>query len=649
MAFFSGTSVGTFNEETELLLNDKVKNKRHTRLDMNFLVGLTQHLAKHEAIKPQLLFYLNSSVYKIGDQLRYVEYNYINGRRIHNIVAFESNTYLEKIAIESKNGLKVDQLSNLLIDDEIDHETAKAFIDELILNQFLMSELEPSVSGEELLEQILSILEKLDNTSDILVELNHANDVLHTIDQNIGNATDNYLNLKESLDKLGVKIDLKYLFQTDLVIVPIENKIGKSVLEKVRRGLNLYNKLSVKNHTTDLSKFATELFKRYEHREVSLLKVLDTETGIGYKDVQGDPSPLVDNLILPVKINQNLKSTFEWSKAELIFQNQLLETFEKNQYVLELDALGFEDLPASWEDLPATFSSIIKIVCIDGIEKIVMNFAGGSSAANLLGRFCYGDETLSKFVQQIVDKEEALNPTKILAEIIHLPESRVGNILSRPSFRAFEIPYLAKSNLDKSNQLDLTDLLISCGRNNEVILKSKIHNKVVQPHLSNAHNYSYNSLPIYNFLCDLQTQGKRGYLGPNLSFFLENYPFIPRIEYDNIILSLATWNIAKKDIKKMVEASNKLDELIEATEKWRQNLKMPQYVLLIEGDNELLINLKNVTSIRMLLNAVKHKSNFKLTEFIFENSSLIKDQSGEDYTNQVVVSFYKNDEIANRN
>jgi hypothetical protein len=57
-------------------------------------------------------------------------------------------------------------------------------------------------------------------------------------------------------------------------------------------------------------------------------------------------------------------------------------------------------------------------------------------------------------------KEKKYHPDKIFAEIVHIPESRTGNILRRPILRDYEIAYLSNSGWVEIT-LDINDLMVS--------------------------------------------------------------------------------------------------------------------------------------------------------------------------------------------
>ncbi|WP_299885420.1 lantibiotic dehydratase family protein [uncultured Lacinutrix sp.] len=646
---FAGCAVGSFGENTKIEVDGANKNERHTRLDMNYLVSLSQDLVKNDTIRAQLLFTPNSSIYNIGNQLRYIEYKYFNSKRQHQIVAVDDSEYLNAVLKKASEGAKLEDLAKILVNDDISIEEAKEFIDELVYSQLLISELEPAVSGPEFLDQIYSVLKKLDNIDDILITLQKADEKLSIIDKTIGNNPKDYIKLSEFLEQLKTTFDLKFLFQSDLVLNCNENTINKEIIEDIKKGLTLFNKITIPPQTTLLSKFKDAFYERYEEREVMLSNALDVEIGIGYKQGQnsGDVNPLVDDLIIPGKTSKHNVSDIKWSSINALFQKLLIKALKEDAYTITLDANDFKDLDVNWNDLPDTFSSMVELIIENGKEKIKISSAGGSSAANLLGRFCHGDEKLHNYTQKIIDTETKINNNKLLAEIAHLPESRVGNILMRPDLREYEIPYLAKSIKPKAQQLPIDDLMLSVKNNRTLYLRSKKHNKEVRPHLTNAHNYSGNaSLPIYHFLSDLQTQNIRGGIALNLGPFASDYEFLPRIEYLNLILHDATWNLKKTHIEPLQKTINSDKDLLLAIQTLRDTLKIPQFVMLADGDNELLINFDNITSVKMLLNTVNKRSSFKLTEFLFSNEGIVTKKE-EYYTNQVIVSFYNAQKLNN--
>jgi len=408
----------------------------------------------------------------------------------------------------------------------------------------------------------------------------------------------------------------------------------------LQEGLSTLNKLTIPRGDSLLSDFKKRFYERYESQELPLSKVLDIETGIGYKNSfdNGDLNPLIDDIPIPFYSNDNVKE-LKWTKADDLFLKKIHEAYREDFYTIQINDEDLVDFPEDWDNLPDTMSYIIEFVQINNAIKIRFSGGGGSSAANLLGRFCHGDNKILEFTKKIIDIEDQIHSEKILAEIIHLPEARVGNILTRPSLRKYEIPYLAKSCKNSKYQIPVEDLLISI-KKNRIFLKSKKYNKEVIPHLSTAHNFTNNSLPIYHFLCDMQIQTSRRGVGVDLSQFSENYDFLPRIEYKDIIIQEASWNLGYLKVKKLLTAKSD-EELINEIDEFKKSLKIPTLVMLVERDNELLINLNNLTSVKMWLSLVEKLETFTLKEFLHNETPIVNNGS-EYFTNQIIFSIYNN-------
>lgn len=645
---FAGCTLGSFGEETTINIQKVDTHRRHTRLDMNFLVALSQDLSKTKVIQEQLLFYPNSSIYKIGDKSRYVEYYYENSIRFHEIVAVDHSIYLERVIQKAFEGATVKELAELLVEDDITFEDARGFIDELITSQILISELEPTVSGPEFMTQIYQTLDRIDHTQEVLEVLKEAEHTIKEIDSKIGNSAEIYIKLSDALSKLGTKFDLKYMFQTDMFLTPKKNMLNEAHKRSFKRGFEILSKITFPQKNTLISQFTDAFYERYQEREVPLSQVLDVETGIGYRQGSnsGDFNLLIDDLPLPPIPEEFPVSNIQWSKINAIFHKKVINAFKNEDYTIVLKNEDFKDIEAKWDDFPDTMSFMVEIVKIEGTEMLVFGGGGGSSAANLLGRFCHGDSKIMKHTESITKAEEDMSPDKILAEIVHLPESRAGNILMRPTLRKHEIPYLAKSTKANENQITLDDLMISRKNRKGISLKSQKHNKEVVPHLTTAHNYSSNSLPIYHFLCDMQTQGMRKGVRLDLGPFAETYEFLPRIMYENIIFHNATWNLKPKHVKPLMKDFDFDEKLLEGVEIFRKKFEIPQYIMLADRDNELLVNLHNLTSIRMFLDMVHKRDSFVIKEFLFDDDGIVSGENGS-YTNQIILSIYNKEKLQN--
>jgi hypothetical protein len=641
---FAGNSIGETGNETNLSLSAINDYRRVTMLDMNYLCSLAQDLLNDKEIRKQTRFYPNNSIYQFGDKLRFTEYYYQNTKRVHHITAVDNSEYLQIVFEKAKNGAGLNELALLLVDDEISIEEATEFINELIDSQLLVPEFEPSVTGDGFLESILDFLKDKQFENNPYHFLLEKQEQLADIDaQPPGVDVNNYLQFANNLNGLQTKYELKFLFQSDMVKPCNDLLISNDAVEQIKEGIEVLNKFSLRPGETNLTKFRDAFYKKYEDAEIPLLQALDTESGIGYlQDYSagaGDYSPLVDNIQLPQRSGQT--SRLEWNNIYSFLFKKYINTISEGKYEVHLTEKDLKDLNKNddLDTLPPTISSMVQLVRVDGELKVVITSAGGSSAANLLGRFCHTDEKIHAHVEEIIKREEDYHNDKIVAEIVHLPESRTGNILHRPTLRRYEIPYLAKSSVTKDYQILPEDLFISV-KQNRIVLRSRRLNKEIVPRLTTAHNYSFNALPVYQFLCDIQTQDNKRGVGFSWGPLSGLYPFLPRVCYKNLIFSLASWNIQKKDFEHIVKIKED-SKLLIAIKDWQKKQNMPEWVVLEDGDNELVIKLSHLLSVKTLISMVKNRQSFVLKEFFAKDENMVVKNEEGTFTNEVIFSFYQ--------
>ncbi|MCU7617410.1 lantibiotic dehydratase family protein [Chryseobacterium sp. PBS4-4] len=624
---FSGVGLGKFNNQREndkLSDNIKLQSVRDTKLDMHLLDTLAKTLEKNPNIRNQLLYSQNNSIYKIGKKIRYVEYEYKDGKRDYIISSAPLSEELFQILDFSKQGKTISQIAEILISDEISYEEANEFIEELIDNQVLISELEPNVSGCDFLDTLISVLSRIEakNKTAILISIKNK---LAELDLKIGNQVSLYSEIEDLIKSFKTDYEQKYLFQTD---VYFKDKITISThwKKEIKKGLSFLNKITLLSKDTPIEHFKKAFYERFETQEVPLSYVLDTEIGIGYlqnKSVKGI-HPYIDDLKLN---NSQKKQNFhiKLTPFQMILNEKLQEALLEKQFTISLKDDDIKDFEEKWYDLPDTLSVMVEIISENNQEKLCIGSTGGSSAANLLGRFCSEKSQVQNLTKTITQKEEELNPDCILAEIIHLPEARIGNVIRRPTLRKYEIPYLAQSVLSKENQIVVDDLYISL-KNDRIILRSKKFDKEIMPHLTNAHNYYTNTLPVYHFLSDLNSQNTRTGLYFNWGGLSQIYKFLPRVEYGNIILSKAQWNITEKEIAAIESLLENKNEFLSLMKIWRSKRQIPKWIQWVKSDITLPMNLANYDMAQLFVHTIKSEKSITIEEFLYnENDDFMRE------------------------
>lgn len=633
---FAGCSTGKIADSTSIELPATTDNKRRTRLDMQYLCALIQEIERDPNVREQLVYYPNDSLYEIGGKYRYVEYRYKKSQRQHTVASLEIDEALATLLNTAADGATIEQLVQALVDDEITTEQAHEYVIETIASQVLKSELDPCVVGEDVLDTLIDKLSRLQNVP-ILQPLRQIQELLNRIDaQPVGTTLPLYDEILSIVKNIGVGYELKYLFQTDMFKPVHRAQVDEKTVSRIVRLIDFLAKITPPNEHPTLQNFIQAFQSRYEEAEVPLAVALDGELGLGYpvSSGSGDVNPLINDLVFPGRYSNAV--TVTQTPADRILFEKYIENARKGGHVVLLEDKDFEKL-----DYKHQFPDTIAVMCslLDN-DLINIKSIGGVCAANLLGRFCHIDESIMALVKEIADFEQRQTPDVIFAEISHLPESRIGNIASRPVFREHTLHYLSNCEHDGTD-IPISDLMLSI-RQGRLFLRSKKYDKEVVPRLTCAHNYSMSPIPIYRFLCDLQHQRITGGLSCGWSGLLAAYDYLPRIQYKDIILSRELWRIKQEEVEGMDKLSD--SELSVRFREFLQKRQMPTEVVIPDSDNELYLNLEDTQCQRLLLEEIAKRKQIVLEEFLFRNDSGIVRRGKDRFTNEVIFAFHKNEQ-----
>lgn len=640
---FAGCSVGSMlgQENTEINFDESQKHRKYSRLDMNYVAELAEYIVSQPQVHEQIKFHINSSIYQLGNKFRFVEGRLRNKNRSYFLSSLSISDHLETIVKIAQNGATINELATALLTENIQLQEAKNFVEELIACTFLISEFEPTVTGKEFYDVLIQKAETFNIDQTIIKQLYEIKTLLAIQD----NDTQKYFDIANIINDTFKKTAAKDLIQTDLFYNTEQNSLSKNVEKMLIDEIKELFVLSKKNNNTNLDTFKKRFYERYEEQEIPLLVAIDSELGIGYGNVSGsraDNSPLVDDVTIlkPAKstsVNWDRVDKYKFDKYQKALQSNVKEV------ILSDEDLKFfadnNDKNLNVPDSSFLFGSLLansKEALDLGNFQFVLSACNGPSAANLLGRFCHGSEFLTEKVKECIEQEEAHNPDALYAEVVHLPEARIGNILMRPTLRKYEIPYLGNPSVEDENTISLDDLMISVKFGSQLVLRSKKHGKEIIPRLTSAHNY-HKGLPVYKFLCDLQGANLHSSVSWDWSLMADQ-AFLPRVSYKHYILSRASWTLLLMDYPDLQTKNITLKPIFAPI---RERLGLPQYVTLVEGDNELLVNLGNEFSLKILHEKILKRTKITLSEYLGKpDNCFIQDSQGR-YTNEILIPFKK--------
>ncbi|AYN02209.1 lantibiotic dehydratase [Chryseobacterium sp. 3008163] len=318
-----------------------------------------------------------------------------------------------------------------------------------------------------------------------------------------------------------------------------------------------------------------------------------------------------------------------------------MNSLQKQERIINIRSKDIQSLNIKEDNyrLSNTLSTLIEIYNIDNICKPYINSFGYSSAINPLSRFHNIDNQVNELISSIIEIEDNLETNEIKVEIVHTSDlSASNNILIRPKIKKYDLLYLGNTNSDNEFKINIDDLHIKIDQNDNIILFSKKLNSKISVCLNSTHNYKIRTLPMYNFLCDLHEHEKKHL---DFDFLPVRLPYIPRIEIDNIIFQKERWYFFREDIEELLTILNK-ESYIEDLSLYRESRQIPDELVFVSGDQEVLINFNNHNSVNIFKSLIKGSVIFFMTEFIhFSKSNIVKDDDEKTYASQFLFTIYK--------
>jgi lantibiotic biosynthesis protein len=575
----------------ELFVNKKPNNKASYPNNTLFLFPL----------------FINPSLYKLKKEIRYIRYEEDDtGQLLWEINTVDNPSLILEIEKFCRKGKSFAELKDWLIrSSENTEEEIIRFIIQLVEVQLLIVH-----DGRNLLQK-----SKISNEPYPLK---------YTIPASVLQQE------KDSANKDIVSDELNYIKQHHYVNLYNQTitDVNLNYQRAIKKGIHCLDKLVDQVNPSAIQDFVKQFEIKFDQRAIPLLMALDATLGMSYTGPQESMETdfLIDyptDLQLP-KVNEKVS----WTPAHSLMLRKIQEATTRG--LIDITDEDLFTLPECEDKMPPGLAIMFRITAE---EQVYLEEIGSVSATALLGRFTehVGIYQLSK---EIARKEEGANPEVIFAEINCRMESKYAIVNKRHAVYSYTIPIGYPAT--EPGHIPLNDLWLYLV-DDELVLWSKKLKKRIIPRLSSAFNYTKVNLPIYRFLCDLQFYNLKANYTLNLSALFPGLFYYPRVAYKQSILVLASWHFSVKEAKQL-KKSKQAENLI-VLQRIIAQYHWPQWISLVNADQQLVFNLREESQQMLLLDCVKPLDTFIIREHPFIDSETKYDDASHS-SNQYIAAVY---------
>ena len=214
---FSGVAVGVFADTTQLEPGYLPEDCRKTRLDMCYLATIQQEWAQSPAGQQQLRYSPNSTLYRLGDHLHYIETYQSASQRQYRLSSVELDEALESLLAIAAAGLLQSELVQLFCERHaaVTQADVEHYVQQLIQERVLIADLKlPLTSGQPDTSFVRELL-KAGNQQEG-EQLQAALAQLAVFDRQQGALPQDYRAIVRQLQQLPYQVAENRLFQTDV-------------------------------------------------------------------------------------------------------------------------------------------------------------------------------------------------------------------------------------------------------------------------------------------------------------------------------------------------------------------------------------------------------------------------------------------------
>jgi thiopeptide-type bacteriocin biosynthesis protein len=639
----AGVSVANYEGN---LLNAQIEyKKRSVKIDSAVICNILIDINAIADLRFYFKYYTNNTVFNDNEYFRYIEkveheksFDFVLGK-------VENTEFINTILEKGREGITInDFIVSLSEEEDISEDEIKEFFNELIDLKLLVNDFQYDILDIHFENNLIKKLKDVFKESQNL-QLGEIIKLLETIKNHSETLEGMSISSKESID-LIITLDKllepynkteKSSIQIDL-INKAENSVSPELKKNIKKNIPFLFAANAffKSKNSDLDSFKNKFKSTYGNKLVPILEAIDPDIGIGYPI--RNTINYNSSLLKKINIETYKPDNSEFTALDQFLLSKYETALRKSSRKITLSTSDLKRFEKSAE-YPSVNDSIMFTgqVFKDENQKLTyfLNSFKVGAAHFVAGRFAYGNSEIRKMCKDLADFEKQnLNPDQVYTDILHLSQPKLGNVALRPNYYDYFIPIIDIAIGSENNEIALNDISISV-HDNEIFLYSKKLKKQIIPRLGCAQNTSLLTSPIYKFLGAITDSY---YLNTWDWRLMNSVKYLPRVQYDNCILSKERWiltynNVFTSNIASLEDLKNYIEE----------NRIIRNITLSLGGDNLLPIDLQNSRCLDILYKELKNKKRVILEECLYSSSlkSLVSNE-GNMWTNEICVPMFLN-------
>ncbi|MBG9542864.1 hypothetical protein ABE29_08730 [Cytobacillus firmus] len=660
----SGVEAGRIGDKTDLVIPDNRQFKKRARPDMEWLLKAISILEEEDEVLLRLQVMRNHSLYYNGTRVKLLFHTgfgqlFKDGNNYNKQPTIRFTQVVEHVFRLADKPIAFSVLVHTIKEryPQADTDTITQFIKELLKQEFLISEIRPSLMDVNPLSNLNNKIIKNQIDHPILSDLQNVETLFNEYNlTTVGQGEEIFTDLKNSMKKVT---DAENLIQVDLAMNTRALTLSETVKDTVELAAETLWKLSPPHSGFEhIDRYREDFVERYgTYQEVPLLTLLDEDMGLGYpatyefppssrtmKKTRDKFTPYRTKVLLEL-----MTRAIKDGSMEIKLTDQDIERLSGKEQMEQFDPAS--QAPISMELYFQILAKHESDIDDGNYEMIIGGNPGSAAAGKTFGRFIdILDDSIETKLADTSKTEQSLYKYSIFAELVYLPPAgRAANLMVSKNTREYEIAVGTNSSKPAEKQIPLEDIVVGCNLES-FYLKSKRLNKRIIP--VTCHMLDYSNAPnVCRFLREVALEGVRHWMPFDWGELEHSYA-LPGIRYKNILLSPAEWKVDPLTLDLDQKISGK--EFMDYFKKWRKERKIPRYVYQTRSDNRVLLDLENSFHLELLEYDFKRLSKgqtIRITETGMKDPAnlLVKNNNGDSFFAEFVFPLVKNNHITSEN